>query len=97
MFERFSLRNLGNTFLLQKVDFDMRGSSFPELRVQILHGTNYPLRVWTDSTEAVGISTCLGKLRHFDAHTRWVQQAVYEACGPAGDRWARVRVWNGWF
>ncbi len=41
-------------------------------------GQNLPLRVWTDSSAAMG--TCsrqgLGKLRHLDTHTLWVQQAV---------------------
>ncbi len=41
-------------------------------------GQDIPLRVWTDSSAAIG--TCsrqgLGKLRHLDTHTLWVQQAV---------------------
>ena len=41
-------------------------------------GLNLKLRVWTDSTAAVGVSTRqgLGKLRHLDTHTLWLQQAV---------------------
>jgi hypothetical protein len=41
-------------------------------------GTELPLRVWTDSTAAIGICSRqgLGKLRHLDTHTLWVQQAV---------------------
>ena len=37
-----------------------------------------PLRVWTDSSAAIGICTRqgLGKLRHLDTHTLWIQQAV---------------------
>ena len=37
-----------------------------------------PLRVWTDSSAAIGICSRqgLGKLRHLDTHTLWVQQAV---------------------
>ena len=37
-----------------------------------------PLRVWTDSSAALGICSRqgLGKLRHIDTHTLWVQQAV---------------------
>ena len=37
-----------------------------------------PVRVWTDSSAAIGICTRqgLGKLRHLDTHTLWVQQAV---------------------
>jgi hypothetical protein len=36
------------------------------------------VRVWTDSSAAIGISTRqgLGKLRHLDTHTLWIQQAV---------------------
>ena len=36
------------------------------------------LRVWTDSSAAIGICSRqgLGKLRHLDTHTLWVQQAV---------------------
>ena len=41
-------------------------------------GQDLPLRVWTDSSAAMG--TCarqgLGKLRHLDTHTLWIQQAV---------------------
>ncbi len=41
-------------------------------------GQDLPVRVWTDSSSAMG--TCsrqgLGKLRHLDTHTLWVQQAV---------------------
>ena len=41
-------------------------------------GINVPLRVWTDSSAAIGICSRqgLGKLRHLDTHTLWVQQAV---------------------
>ena len=41
-------------------------------------GISVPLRVWTDSSAAVGICSRqgLGKLRHLDTHTLWVQQAV---------------------
>ena len=41
-------------------------------------GVHTPLRVWTDSTAAIGICTRqgLGKLRHLDTHTLWIQQAV---------------------
>ena len=37
-----------------------------------------PLRVWTDSSAALGICSRrgLGKLRHLDTHTLWIQQAV---------------------
>ncbi len=36
------------------------------------------LRVWTDSSAAIGICSRqgLGKLRHLDTHTLWIQQAV---------------------
>jgi len=41
-------------------------------------GLRVPLRVWTDSSAAVGICSRqgLGKLRHLDTHMLWVQQAV---------------------
>ncbi len=41
-------------------------------------GVNVPLRVWTDSSAAIGICSRqgLGKLRHLDTHTLWIQQAV---------------------
>ncbi len=41
-------------------------------------GVVAPLRVWTDSSAAVGICTRqgLGKMRHLDTHTLWIQQAV---------------------
>ena len=41
-------------------------------------GFDVPLRVWTDSSAAIGICSRqgLGKLRHLDTHTLWVQQAV---------------------
>ena len=41
-------------------------------------GVQAPLRVWTDSSAAIGICSRqgLGKLRHLDTHTLWIQQAV---------------------
>ena len=41
-------------------------------------GVQAPLRVWTDSSAAIGICSRqgLGKLRHLDAHILWIQQAV---------------------
>ena len=41
-------------------------------------GVEARLRVWTDSSAAIGICTRqgLGKLRHLDTHTLWIQQAV---------------------
>ena len=41
-------------------------------------GVDVPVRVWTDSSAAMGICSRqgLGKLRHLDTHTLWVQQAV---------------------
>ena len=41
-------------------------------------GIALPLRVWTDSSAAIGVCSRqgLGKLRHLDTHTLWVQQAV---------------------
>ena len=37
-----------------------------------------PVRIWTDSSAALGICSRqgLGRLRHIDTHTLWVQQAV---------------------
>ena len=41
-------------------------------------GLELPLRLWTDSSAALGICSRqgLGKLRHIDTHTLWAQQAV---------------------
>ena len=41
-------------------------------------GVRVPVRVWTDSSAAIGICSRqgLGKLRHLDTHTLWVQQAA---------------------
>ena len=41
-------------------------------------GIKVPLRVWTDSSAAIGICSRqgLGKMRHLDTHTLWIQQAV---------------------
>jgi hypothetical protein len=41
-------------------------------------GQDLPLRVWSDSTASIGICSRqgLGKLRHLDTHTLWIQQAV---------------------
>lgn len=41
-------------------------------------GLTTPVRVWTDSSAALGISTRsgLGKLRHLETHTLWVQKNV---------------------
>ena len=41
-------------------------------------GLEVPLRVWTDSSAAIGICNRqgLGGVRHLDTHTLWVQQAV---------------------
>ena len=58
----------------------VRGSGIA-LGMQILLkdlGHELPVRVWTDSSAAIGVCTRqgLGKLRHLDTHTLWVQQAV---------------------
>ncbi len=41
-------------------------------------GHNLPVRVWTDSSAAIGVCSRqgLGKLRHLDTHTLWAQQAL---------------------
>ena len=41
-------------------------------------GVTIPTRVWTDSSAAMGICgrQGLGKLRHIECHTLWVQQRL---------------------
>ncbi len=41
-------------------------------------GVYLPIRLWTDSSAAIGICSRqgLGKIRHLDTHTLWAQQAV---------------------
>lgn len=41
-------------------------------------GLNLPIRVWTDSSAAIGIGgrQGLGKLRHLECHSLWVQQRL---------------------
>ena len=41
-------------------------------------GVHLPVRVWTDSSAALGIASRsgLGKLRHLETHTLWVQEKV---------------------
>ena len=41
-------------------------------------GLRMPVRLWTDSSAALGIAgrSCLGKLRHVETHTLWVQEKV---------------------
>ena len=41
-------------------------------------GFHLPVRVWTDSSAALGIASRsgLGKLRHLETHTLWVQEKV---------------------
>ena len=41
-------------------------------------GVELPVRLWTDSSAAIGICSRqgLGKVRHLDTYTLWVQQAV---------------------
>ena len=52
------------------------GLGFQSLMADLGH--DLPLRVWTDSSAAIGICTRqgLGKLRHIDTHLLWIQQAV---------------------
>jgi len=52
------------------------GLGFQSLMADL--GLAIPLRVWTDSSAAIGICNRqgLGKLRHIDTHLLWVQQAV---------------------
>ena len=53
-----------------------QGLGYQSLLVDL--GIQVPLRVWTDSSAAIGVCSRqgLGKLRHLDTHTLWVQQAV---------------------
>ena len=51
------------------------------LGVQALYrdlGLELPIRVWTDSSAAIGIGgrQGLGKLRHLECHSLWVQQRL---------------------
>ena len=51
------------------------------LGIQALYsdiGIKLPIRVWTDSSAALGISgrQGLGKLRHVECHSLWVQQRL---------------------
>ena len=41
-------------------------------------GVDLPVRVWTDSRAALGICSRsgLGKLRHLETHTLWVQAKI---------------------
>ena len=41
-------------------------------------GIELPLRLWTDSSAAIGVTSRqgVGKIRHLDTRTLWVQQAV---------------------
>ena len=52
------------------------GLGFQSLMADLGH--SLPLRVWTDSSAAIGICTRqgLGKMRHIDTHMLWIQQAV---------------------
>ena len=52
------------------------GLGFQSLMADLGH--DLPLRVWTDSSAAIGICTRqgLGKMRHIDTHLLWIQHAV---------------------
>jgi len=52
------------------------GLGFQSLMADLGH--QLPVRVWCDSSAAIGICSRqgLGKLRHLDTHTLWIQQAV---------------------
>ena len=52
------------------------GLGFQSLMLDL--GVTLPVRVWTDSSAAIGICSRqgLGKLRHLDTHLLWIQQAV---------------------
>ena len=58
----------------------MRGAGIA-LGMQALYrdiGLGLPIRVWTDSSAAIGIGgrQGLGKLRHLECHSLWVQQRL---------------------
>ena len=42
------------------------------------YGVDLPVRLWTDSSAALGISkrSGLGKIRHLATHTLWLQEKV---------------------
>ena len=42
------------------------------------YGINLPVRLWTDSSAALGIakSSGLGRIRHLDTNTLWLQEKV---------------------
>ncbi len=52
------------------------GLGFQSLMADLGH--RLKLRVWTDSSAAIGVCSRqgLGKLRHLDTHLLWIQQAV---------------------
>ena len=54
------------------------GAGFGHQSIMRDFGLAVPVRVWTDSSAALGISTRsgLGKLRHLETHTLWVQEKV---------------------
>ena len=58
----------------------VRGSGIAVSTQSLLRdlGHELPVRVWTGSSAAIGVCTRqgLGKLRHLDTHTLWVQHAV---------------------
>jgi hypothetical protein len=54
------------------------GAGLGHQSIMLDFGLKTPVRVWTDSSAAIGISTRsgLGKLRHLETHTLWVQEKV---------------------
>ena len=57
------------------------GAGFGHQSIMVDFGLKVPVRVWTDSSAAIGISTRsgLGKLRHLETHTLWVtRKCVWE-------------------
>ena len=55
-------------------------------------GLQLPVRVWTDSSAALGIASRsgLGKLRHLETHTLWVQEKVRTGAIEVRKVWGEV-------
>ena len=55
-------------------------------------GLHLPVRVWTDSSAALGIASRsgLGKLRHLETHTLWVQEKVRTGAIEVRKVWGEV-------
>ena len=49
------------------------------------YGVDMPVRLWSDSSAALGIAkrSGLGRIRHLDTHTLWLQEKVRTGGGSA--------------